>query len=89
MSKWVHNSLEANSFIFTAAGGDEFAFTIGSFNFKANGVEITELDMEFALKANDAANITFAENLLTEGTDYTVTLIVKGDEEGYVKVSAK
>ena len=87
MSKWVHNSLEANSFIFTAAGGDEFAFTIGSFNFKANGVEITELDMEFALKEGAVDNITFADGVLTEGTNYIVTLIVKGDKEAYVKVS--
>ena len=89
MSEWVHNSLEANSFIFTAAGGDEFAFTIGSFNFKANGVEITELDMEFALKEGAVDNITFADGVLTEGTNYIVTLIVKGDKEAYVKVSAK
>ena len=90
MSEWVHNSLEANSFIFTAAGDDEFAFTNGTWELKACGATINALDTEFALKANgDTANITFAENLLTEGTDYTVTLIVKGDEEGYVKVSAK
>jgi hypothetical protein len=87
MNGWGHESLESNSFTFTAGDKNDFAFTVGAWAYKACGATINALDTEFALKENDAANITFAENLLTKGTDYTVTLIVKGEKEGSVKVS--
>lgn len=90
MNSWEsHDALDANTFTFKATGSDEFAFTVGSWFYKACGATINALDKEFALKEKDNANITFAKNLLTEGTGYTVTLIVKGNKEGYVKVSAK
>ena len=89
MNGWGHESLESNSFTFTAGDKNDFVFTVGAWAYKACGATINALDTEFALKENDAANITFAENLLTKGTDYTVTLIVKGEKEGSVKVSAK
>ena len=86
-TNWSHVALTDNSFTFTAAGNDQFAFTNGTWELKACGAEITGLDMEFALKEGAVDNITFADGVLTEGTNYIVTLIVKGDKEAYVKVS--
>lgn len=88
MNEWAsHDPLDTNTFTFTAGDKNEFAFTVGVWAYKACGATINALDTEFALKENDSANITFAENLLTKGTDYTVTLTVKGEKEGSVKVS--
>lgn len=88
-ANWPHLALTDNTFTFTAAGDDAFAFTIGSWDFNARGVEVTELDKEFKLVENVETNITFKAGVLTAGTEYTATLIVKGKHEAYVKVSAK
>jgi hypothetical protein len=87
MNSWAsHDALDANTFTFTAAAENKFAFTVGTWSYKASGATINALDTEVALVEN-GGDITFADNVLTEGTDYTVTLIVKGEKEGYVKVS--
>lgn len=86
---WTHAALTDNAVTFTAAGGDEFAFTVGSWDFKACGAVVDALDKEIKLAEAADANITFAEGVLTAGTEYTATLIVKGNHEAYVKVSAK
>ena len=85
----THTALTDNAFTFTAAGEDQFAFTIGDWGFKVCGVEVTELGKEFKLVEGADANITFAAGVLTAGTEYTATLVVKGNHEAYVKVSAK
>ena len=89
MTEWAHTALENNSFTFIANGEDYFNFTVGNWGFKACGVEIDALDKEIALVENNNANITFKAGVLTEGAEYTATLIVKGNHEAYVKVSAK
>ena len=86
---WTHAALADNAVTFTAAADTAFAFTSGSWEFKACGVEIDALDKEIALVENNNANITFKAGVLTEGAEYTATLIVKGDHEAYVKVSEK
>jgi hypothetical protein len=86
---WTHVALADNAVSFTAAADTAFAFTNGSWGFKACGVEIDALDKEIALVENNDANITFKAGVLTEGAEYTATLIVKGNHEAYVKVSAK
>ena len=88
-TNWSHVALTDNSFTFTAAGNDQFVFTNGTWELKACGAEITDLNTEFILvkDTNLNLNITFADGVLTEGTNYIVTLIVKGDKEAYVKVS--
>ena len=44
------------------------------------------MDTEFALVAN-SNECYFADGVLTEGKIYTITLIVKGEHEAYVKVT--
>ena len=87
MTEWVHTALENNSFTFIANGEDYFNFTVGNWGFNACGVEIDALDKEIALVENNDANITFKAGVLTEGRIYTITLIVKGEHEAYVKVT--
>lgn len=97
MSGWVHEELIDNAFDFTFTVDSEitlpqnpaFAFSNGSWDFKACGVEIDALDTEFQLREGDDDNIIFADGVLTTGETYTVTLIVKGNHEAYVKVSKK
>ena len=84
----THTALTDNAFTFTAAGGDAFAFTVGSWDFKACGVTVEALNTEYKL-VEGGENIVFADGVLTAGTEYTATLIVKGKHEAYVKVSAK
>ena len=88
-ASWPHVALTNNAFDFEAAGDDQFAFTNGSWDFKACGVVVEALNTEYQLKEGDNANITFAKGVLTAGTTYTATLIVKGNHEAYVKVTAK
>lgn len=99
MNVWEHEELIDNAFDFTFTvdseitppQSPEFAFTTGSWDFQACGVEIDVLDTEFLLKEgnNYYGNITFADGVLTTGETYTVTLIIKGNHEAYVKVSEK
>lgn len=89
MNGWTHTAITDNAFDFEAAGNDQFAFTNGSWDFKACGVVVEALGTEYQLKEGDNANITFADGVLTAGTTYTATLIVKGNHEAYVKVTAK
>ena len=87
---WPHLALTDNAFTFKAAKDNQFVFTIGSWDFKVGGAEVTELGKEFKLAEGDSApNITFKAGVLTEGAEYTATLVVKGNHEAYVKVTAK
>jgi hypothetical protein len=88
MNEWNHANLTGKAFTFAAAGGDEFAFTVGGWSYKVCGATIDALDTEFPLVVNHADNIKFADGLLTAGNNYVVTLIVKGEEECSVTVSA-
>ena len=89
MTNWKHTQLTNNAVNFTAEGDDTFAFTNGSWDFKACGVEIAELGKEYKLVEDDNQNITFAAGVLTTGNEYTATLRVAGAHEAYVKVTAK
>ena len=94
--EWKHISLDDNSYEFTYTyyGTDEygdvydaFKFTNGSWEFQVGGANITALNREFRLEENqNVGNITFDDELLTVGRKYTITLIVKGSHEAYVKV---
>jgi hypothetical protein len=85
---WTHAALVDNAVTFTAAADTAFAFTNGSWDFKACGVTVEALNTEYKL-VEGGENIVFADGVLTAGTEYTATLIVKGNHEAYVKVSAK
>ena len=78
-------SLTDNSFIFM--GDDSFTFTfVDNMWFTAyGGVEIDSLDKEIRLV--DGGMISFTDGVLTDGKAYVATLIVKGDQEAYVKVT--
>ena len=89
MTNWEHTPLTNNAVDFTAEGYDTFAFTNGSWDFKACGVTIEALDTEYQLVEGANANITFADSVLTTGNEYTATLRVAGNHEAYVKVTAK
>lgn len=94
--EWKHISLDDNSYEFTYTyyGTDEygdvydaFKFTNGSWEFQVGGANITALNTEFRLEENqNVGNITFDDELLTVGRKYTISLIVKGSHEAYVKV---
>ncbi|MBO5289408.1 MAG: leucine-rich repeat domain-containing protein [Spirochaetales bacterium] len=94
--EWKHISLDDNSYEFTYTyyGTDEygdvydaFKFTNGSWEFQVGGANITALNTEFKLEeSQNVGNITFDDGLLTVGRKYTITLIVKGSHEAYVKV---
>ena len=97
---WTHELMDGDSFDFTYTyypdedygtyyndGYDRFAFTNGSWDFKAGGVRISGLDTEFKLEVG-GSDITFASGLLTEGNDYTISLRVVSEDEAYVKVTA-
>ena len=97
---WNHVALDgSNSYDFTytyyGTGEygdvyDAFKFTSGTWDFQAGGVQISALDTQFELyNGYNADNITFVDGLLTVGEEYTITLIVKGDNVAYVKVTAK
>lgn len=90
MTDWAHTELTSNTFTFTAAGDDEFKITSGTWDFQAGGVQISALDTEVELYSDNAIdNITFVDELLTPGNEYTISLIVRGDNVAYVKVTAK
>lgn len=84
---WSHKKLTDNSFTFKATGTDEFAFTVGNWNYKLGGATIAALDNEYELTVGGENN-KFAESVLTAESEYTATLIVK-DDKAYVKVTAK
>ena len=97
---WNHVALDSSNsydFTYTCYGTDEygdvydaFKFTSGTWDFQVGGVQISALDTEFELyNGYNADNITFVDGLLTVGEEYTITLIVKGDNVAYVKVTAK
>jgi hypothetical protein len=83
-------SLTDNSFMFTGVTGDDsFKFVfVDSYHATTTvygGVEIDSLDKEIRLV--DGGMISFADGVLTDGKAYIATLIVKGDQEAYVKVT--
>ncbi len=92
---WTHAALTNNAVDFTATEDKDgktdvaFAFTNGSWDFKACGVEIKKLDKEYKLVEGAEGNITFAAKVLTTGSEYTATLRVAGNHEAYVTVTAK
>ena len=87
MTNWEHTALVNNSFTFTAAGQDDFCFTNGTWSFSVGQEVVRDLDTEIALSVRGGEYITFTNGLLTAGTEYIVTLIVKGPHEAYVKVT--
>ena len=89
MTNWEHTPLTNNAINFTAESDDTFAFTNGSWDFKARGVTIDTLNTEYQLVEGADANITFADGVLTAGNEYTATLRVAGAHQAYVKVTAK
>ena len=98
---WNHVALDSNlsyDFTYTYYGEDnfgedvydEFKFTNGDWDFQAGGVQISALDTEVELYSDNAIdNITFVDELLTPGNEYTISLIVHGDNVACVKVTAK
>ena len=98
---WNHVALDSNlsyDFTYTYYGEDnfgedvydEFKFTNGDWDFQAGGIQISALDTEFELYSDNAIdNITFVDGLLTPGNEYTISLIVLGDNVAYVKVTEK
>ena len=92
VTSWDHTPMTDNKYTFIAAGGDQIVFTIGNWNYVFTDAVVDALDTEVELKEyfdGAPALVTFADGVLTAGTEYTATLIVKGDHEAYVKVSAK
>ena len=67
----------------------QFAFTNGTWTFKACGAKVTALNSEVKLVENNDANITLPASILTAGKEYVIELIVKGGHDAYVKVTAK
>ncbi|MEE1289546.1 MAG: hypothetical protein UHW86_00790, partial [Spirochaetota bacterium] len=79
-------SLIDNSFIFMGDDSFEFVFMDSTYpTVVYGGVEIDSLDKEIRLV--DGGKISFADGVLTDGKAYIATLIVKGDQEAYVKVT--
>ena len=78
-------SLPDNSFIFMGDDSFEFVFMNGHCITVYGGVEIDSLDKEIRLV--DGGMISFTDGVLTDGKAYIATLIVKGDQEAYVKVT--
>jgi hypothetical protein len=78
-------SLTDNSFIFAGDDSFTFAFMDGRYTTVYGGVEIDSLDKEIRLV--DGGMISFTDGVLTDGKAYIATLIVKGDQEAYVKVT--
>ena len=84
---WNHVLMDDNSYNFVSLGLDEFKFTNGSWDFQVGGAQITALDQEFRLyDGNVYGNITFSDGVLTQETEYTITLIIQ-NEIPYVKVT--
>ncbi|MCH5150009.1 MAG: InlB B-repeat-containing protein, partial [Spirochaetales bacterium] len=86
--------LRDNAFDFTFDLTKPYFIFKSVYNLAAGGVNISELDTEFKLVEEEnirwwLENITFADDVLTADKTYTVTLIVKGEHEAYVKVSEK
>ena len=77
--------LSDNSFIFMGDASFTFAFVDNVWITAYGGVEIDSLDKEIRLV--DGGMISFADGVLTDGKAYIATLIVKGDQEAYVKVT--
>ena len=77
-----------NSFAFTPSlyNDDYFYFSDEIFCFTYGGVTIDSLDTEIQLIKNESYTY-FANGVLTEGKIYTITLIVRGEQEAYVKVT--
>ena len=76
------------TFVYTDDGwyGTDFYFSNGTYCFTYGGVTIDSLDTEIQLIENGSWS-GFANGILTEGKIYTITLIVKGEQEAYVKVT--
>ena len=72
---------------FYAKGGDQFAITNGTWDYKFCGATITALDTEVELVKGHKDNVTFAEGVLTKYEWYKIVLRVDGDKV-FVKVVA-
>ena len=89
---WAHTPMTDNTATFTAAGGDQFSFTNGGWDYRFADAVVNALDTEVELKeysAGDPPHVTFADGVLTAGTEYTVTFIAVDKHTAKVKVSAK
>jgi hypothetical protein len=89
-TNWTHELMDGDSFNFVSLGGDNFKFTSGTWGFQIGGAQITALNTLFELYDGNAyGNITFSDGVLIPGNEYIITLIVEGEYEAYVKVTAK
>ena len=89
---WAHTPMTDNTYTFTGAADTAFAFTMGNWDYRFSDTVVTELDKEIELKEHnggDPAHVTFADGVLTAGTEYVVTFIPKDKHKACVKVSAK
>jgi hypothetical protein len=92
INSWAHTPMTDNTATFVAAGGDQFSFTNGGWDYRFADAVVTALDTEVELKeysAGDPPHVTFADGVLTAGTEYTVTFIAVDKHTAKVKVSAK
>ena len=92
INTWAHTKMTNNTATFTAAGGDQFSFTNGSWDYRFADAVIDALDKEVKLKeylTGDPPHVTFADGVLTVGSEYTVTFTVVDNHNATVKVSAK
>ncbi len=92
INTWAHTKMTNNTATFTAAGGDQFSFTNGSWDYIFADAVIDALDKEVKLKeylTEVPPHVTFAEGVLTVGSEYTVTFTVVDNHNATVKVSAK
>ena len=91
INNWISTEMIDNKVTFKATGEDEFFFhNDESYTYKFAGVEITALDTEVELTeyfTEPPVNVTFADGVLTTGTEYTITFIPTGEHTAYVKVS--
>ena len=92
ITNWDHKPMTDNKYTFTAAGGEQFAFTMGNWDYRFADAVVTALDTEVELKEYNGGNpdhVTFADGVLTAGTEYVITFIPKDNHKACVKVSAK
>ena len=92
VTSWIHTPMTDNKYTFIAAGEEQFAFTMGDWNYRFADAVVDALDTEVELKeyfGGDPAFVTFADGVLTAGTEYVVTFIPVDNHTAKVKVSAK
>ena len=92
VTSWDHTPMTDNKYTFTAEGGDVFSFTMGNWAYRFADAVVDALDKEVALTeyyGGDPAFVTFADGVLTAGTEYVVTFIPVEGHKANVKVSKK